>query len=261
MNWLTRICSLLLLPVLAAEAQPTAEKTLDAVAFNQRIGAPLPTTAFRNANGEAMTLTALAEQGPLILVLSWFECPHLCPMVLDQLAGAAADLPFAAGDYRVAVVSIDPRETPAQAAQLARRLRERHGQIVSSWQLLTGGAAAVDTLADAVGFQYAYDAERDSYAHPAGLVVVATGGLVSRYLLRIERGQPDLRLALVDAGRGKLGSPVDQLLLRCYHFDPDTGRYSVAVMRLLQFGGGLSLFALGGLVIGLRRSERWRERP
>lgn len=260
MSWLTRIGPLLLLLAPVAGAQPTAQKTLDAVAFKQRIGAPLPTTAkFRNTDGETVALAALAEQGPLILVLSWFECPHLCPMVLDQLAGAAGALPFAAGDYRVAVVSIDPRETPAEAEQLARRLRERHGQIASDWQLLTGSAAAIDNLADAVGFQYAYDAERDSYAHPAGLVVIATGGLVSRYLLRIERDAPDLRLALVDAGRGKLGSPVDQLLLRCYRFDPSNGRYSVAVMRLLQVAGGLSLLALGGLIVGLRRRERGRE--
>lgn len=248
---------LLLSLVIQAVAQPSSpqQQTLDRVAFEQRIGQPLPAVHFLNARNENIELAALAQQKPLILVLSWFDCPHLCPMVLDRLAESASALPFAPDDYRVAVVSIDPRETPAQAAELLQRLSRRHGSIVDEWQLLTGVSAAIDTLAQAVGFHYTYDAARNSYAHPAGLVVVASGGPISRYLLRLDPAQPDLRLALVDAGRGRLGSPVDQLLLRCYHFDPQNGRYSFAVVRLLQIAGGLSVLALLALIVGLRRRD------
>jgi len=249
---------LLLSLAIQAIAQPSSpqQQTLDRVAFEQRIGQPLPAVQFLNARNENIELARLAERKPLILALSWFNCPHLCPMLLDRLAESAGALPFAPGDYRVAVVSIDPRETPAQAAALLRRLRRRHGPVVDQWQLLTGNPAAIDKLAQAVGFHYAYDAARDSYAHPAGLVVVASGGPISRYLLRLEPSQPDLRLALVDAGQGRLGSPVDQLLLRCYHFDPQNGRYSFAAVRLLQIAGGLFVLALVALVVGLRRREQ-----
>lgn len=254
---------ILLFALSAAQAQPQytgknpQQKILDRVAFTQNIGAALPRkTVFRNLRGEAIELTSLAAERPLILLLAWFDCPHLCPTLLDQLARATAALPFAASDYRVALVGIDPRATPASVTGLARRLRERHGRAISDWQFLTGDAAAIEKLARRIGFHYAYDAQRDSYAHPAGLVIVAPGGIISRYLLRIDPQKPDLRLALVDAGRGELGSPVDQLLLRCYQFDPHNGRYSFAVIRVLQITGGLFLLTMLALLFGLRRRER-----
>ncbi|WP_250461802.1 SCO family protein [Microbulbifer litoralis] len=235
--------------------QGPQQAVLDSVRFDQKIGAVLPPdTPFRNARGERVELTALAGERPLVLLLVWYDCPHLCPTLLEQLAKAAAALPFDPGDYSVALVGIDPRATPTDAADLARRLRERHGRTVDGWAVLTGTEKNIGTLADRIGFHYTYDARRDSYAHPAGLVVVAPGGTVSHYLLRIE--SRDLRLALLEAGRGKLGSPVDQLLLRCYQFDPQGGRYNLAVMRLLQGAGAVSVVALAAMLVGLRRRER-----
>lgn len=252
---------LVLLALSAAQAQHTEkgpqQRILDRVAFTQNIGAALPEeTLFRNPRGESVELASLAARRPLILLLAWFDCPHLCPTLLDQVARATAALPFDGGDYRVALVGIDPRATPANAAALARRLRQRHGQATADWEILTGEEKSIKKLAHRVGFHYHYDAERDSYAHPAGLVIVAPGGVISHYLLRIDAQQPDLRLALVDAGRGQLGSPVDRLLLRCYHFDPQSGRYNFAVIRLLQGTGVLSVIILAVLLVRLRRRER-----
>lgn len=251
---------ILLLALSATQAQHPEkgpqQKIIDRVAFKQNIGEKLPTDiVFRNARGKPVELASLAPQRPVILLLAWFDCPHLCPTLLDQLAKATAALPFAASDYRVALVGIDPRATPADAAALTQRLRDRHGHIVDDWAVLTGTEKAIRSLAGRIGFHYSYDAQRDRYAHPAGLVVVAPGGTVSHYLLRIDAEQPDLRLALIDAGRGKLGSAVDRLLLRCYQFDPHSGRYNLAVIRLLQGAGALSVIALAVFLVRLRRRE------
>ncbi|SDK36710.1 SCO family protein [Microbulbifer yueqingensis] len=248
-----------LLALTAAQAEPRAadspqQRILDQVAFDQRIGQSLPpSAAFRDAQGRVVELARLADGRPLLLVLAWFDCPHLCPTLLDQLAAATAALPFPATDYRVAVVNIDPRAGAPSGAALARRLARRHGEPLSGWYFLSGSAGGIRALADAVGFRYVYDAERDTYAHPAGLVVVAPGGTVNSYLLRLDALAPDLRLALVDAGRGRLGSPVDQLLLRCYQFDPHSGRYTLAVTRLLQVFGSLFVLGLAAYLLGLKR--------
>lgn len=240
----------------AAQGHRTSEQTLDAVGFEQRIGATLEVAdGFRNVAGEPVSLERLNVDAPLILVLSWFECPDLCPMVLDQLARNARNLSFERKDYEVAVVSIDPEESPREARALRDRLEAQYGDVVRDWHFLTGSKAAIGPVADAIGFQYAYDAEDDRYAHPAGLVVLAAGGTVSQYLFDLRPDAPDLRLALLEASRGELGSAVDQLVLRCYRFDPDSGQYSLAVGRLMQVTGGASVLCLGAWVIWLRRRE------
>ncbi|MFW5825216.1 MAG: SCO family protein, partial [Marinobacter sp.] len=224
---------LLVLLATAFEVMATSEHKLDSAAFRQNIGAPLPEVAFRDQHGGEVTLPELAADKPLVLVLSWFECPNLCPMVLDNLAATIGELPFEAGEFRVAVVSIDPEETPETAQALARELARRRGDLTEHWSFLTGGPEAIDRTASAAGFEYAYDRERDSYAHPAGLLVVSPGGTINRYLFGVEPQTPDLRLALLEASEGELGSAADQVVLRCYRFDPDSGRYNLAVMRLV----------------------------
>lgn len=238
-----------------AHGTATSEQNLATAKYDQRIGAALPAVIFRDLQGGSQDLAGLNEDRPLVLVLSWFECPDLCPMVLDQVARAAEQLPFESNRYRVAVVSIDPAEGAAEGRVLRRQLQRRHGDAVAGWHFLHGEPDAIGGLAEAVGFRYAYDAEADRYAHPSGVVVIAPGGRISHYLLQLDPDSPDLRLALLEAGEGELGSPVQQALLRCYRFDPDSGRYNLAVGRLLQVAGGVSLLALGGLVVWLRRRE------
>lgn len=241
---------------LASEATIQQDR-LESVAFVQRIGEPLTTEGrFVNANAEPLSLSALADDRPMIIVMSWFNCPDLCPMVLDHLAATTKDLGFPGSGYQVAVVSIAPDETPADARQLYQQLRQRHGETVTGWQFLSGEAKAIEATAQSVGFNYSYDAERDRYAHPAGLVVIATGGTISHYLFDIRPGIPDLKLALMEAAQGSLGSPVERVLLRCYRFDPETGQYNLAVIRLLQVVGGAFVGGLGVLIFFLRVRKR-----
>lgn len=233
------------------------QQILDAVDFDQRIGHKLPENLrFLDARGKPVQPAVLANDQPLLLVMSWFDCPNLCPMLLDQLAAATRSLPFPAEAYRVAVVSIAPEEGPAAARRLRRRLSQVHADGISNWHFLTGKKAAIDALAQTVGFEYVYDSERDRYAHPAGITVISPGGQISRYLFGMNPDSQDLKLALLEAGRGELGDPVDHVLLRCYRFNPRTGQYDLAVMNLLRVAGGGSVLLLGGLLFWLRRRER-----
>ncbi|WP_166254586.1 SCO family protein [Marinobacter salicampi] len=250
---------LLLILVLLAPVQVGAETSgqkLATAGFEQRIGDTVEVQGtFTDIAGEPVLIADLARQRPLILVLSWFECPDLCPMVLDDLAEALAGLDFDHRDFDVAVVSIDPDEGPAEASTLKEGLSSHYKDGIENWRFLSGSQEAIRSLADAIGYSYAYDAERDRYAHPAGVVVLSPGNVISHYLLRLAQRSPDLRLALVDASRGELGSTADQVLLRCYRFDPDAGQYNLAVSRMMQMAGGASALALGLLVFWLRKRE------
>lgn len=239
-----------------ATGYATQRQILDAIAFEQHIGETLPRELrFIGAGGDPVRLGALTDR-PLVLILAWYNCPNLCSMVLDQVAIATSGLPFEREDYRVVVVSIAPAEGPADARRMRERLSRLHGVTIDNWHLLSGEKQAIDALAASIGFRYVYDTERKRYAHPAGMVVVSPGGRISRYLFGLRPRSSDLRLALLDAGQGRLGSPVDQILLRCYRFNPQTGQYSLAVMNVLRVAGGGTVLALAALMFWLRRRER-----
>lgn len=239
-----------------ASPQPESE-VLERVDYQQRIGNQLPgELRFRNAKGEMVSVASLSDGKPLVLALAWYNCPQLCPMLLDRLAEATQALPFDNDEYRVAIVSIAPDEGPEDAQRIHAELRNRHGDETQHWQLLSGEKPAIDALADAAGFHYAYDAESGEYAHPAGVVISAPGGQVSHYLLGMRPETPDLRLALVEAGQGELGSPLQKILVRCYRFDPQTGQYSFAIMNVMRAAGIGSALTLAGAILWMRRRER-----
>lgn len=249
---------LCLLGTALASAADPAEQRLQAVAFQQRIGQPVARIeGLADSAGHPQSLAALAQGQPLVLLLSWFDCPSLCPMLIDRLAEAVAALPPDFQDFAVAVVSIAPDEGAREARGVRQRLAARSDVSLANWFFLHGDKPAIDRLADSIGFRYAYDPKRDQYAHPAGLVIVAPGGRISHYLLGIQPQAPDLKLALLDASEGKLGSAVDQLLLRCYRFNSDTGQYNLAVMRVLRVVGVVFVIVLA---IGLLLLQR-RRRP
>ncbi|HSO07898.1 MAG TPA: SCO family protein [Pelomicrobium sp.] len=247
----------------ADAANPPAPAVLDTVGVEQRLGAPLPLgAALRDEAGRRVRLGDYFADRPVILVPGYYHCPNLCGSVWLGLQAALRQLPLAAGqDYTVVAVSVDPRETPTAA----RAWRNRHLPASwtpdsRGWQLLTGDEAAIGAVMRAAGFRYAYDAAQDQYAHAAVVVVATPDGRVSRYLFGVRYGADDLRLALVEAGGGRLGSIADRLLLLCYHYDPATGRYSPMIARLLQLGGGATVLALGAGFVLLRRRERRRGR-
>lgn len=240
-----------------ATAQPEALRN---VGIDQRLDQQVPLDlAFRNEAGETVTLGSLLRGKPVILNLVYYECPMLCTLVLNGLLSAMKALPFDAGqEFDVITVSFDPKDTPALAAKkkatyLAeyRRPGAEHG-----WHFLTGDAPSIERLAAAVGFRYRYDPERKEFAHAAGLEVMTPKGVIARYFFGVEFSPRDLKFGLMEAAENRIGSPIDQLLLFCYHYDPSTGRYSSAALTGIRAAGLLTLLALGGFIVWAIRRER-----
>jgi protein SCO1/2 len=224
-----------------------------AFAFRQRPGAPLPLAAtLRRGDGQPATLGELFDGKPVLIDFEYDRCTTLCGVVLDQVAAVLRALPLAAGrDYRLLVIDIDPAATPRQAAAFAAA----HGVAGGGVTVLTGDEAAIRSIADAAGFPYRRDPATGQYAHPAGLVVATPAGIVSRYLPGLDWRPLDLRLALAEAAQGTLAAPASQVLLLCYCYDPQTGRYDLAIGRLLEIVGAATLLALAGLVWAASRQR------
>ena len=230
------------------------------IGFDQKLGAALPLDApFFDETGAPVRLGDYFGRRPVVLTLVYFDCPMLCTISLNGLASALDVLSFEPGrDFELVSISFDPREGPAQAAakkkvQLARYKRP---SAAAGWHFLTGTRESIDRVTKAVGFRYVWDAETKQFAHPAGTVVATRDGRVSRYLFGIEYAPKDLRLALVESGDGKIGGLVDQALLFCYQYNPHTGRYSAAIIGVIQVAAVLTLLALGGFIFVMRRRER-----
>jgi protein SCO1/2 len=241
------------------EAGPTAE-----VGFDQRLGEQVPPhLAFRDEAGRPITLAQAAGGKPMVLTLLYYRCTMLCPIILDAVMRPLPALPFKPGkDFTLVTLSIDPRETPELASKKKAETLARSEPRVppEGWRFLTGDESAIAGLTQAVGFRYRYDAAQDEYAHAAGVVLLTAKGRVSRYLYGVEFAPRDLRLGLVEAAEGRIGSAVDQVLLLCYHYDPVTGRYSLVITTVMRVLGSATVLAVGALLFVMLRRER-RLRP
>ena len=240
-----------------AGAQPAM---LRDVGIDQRLDQQVPLDlVFRNEDGAPVSLASLLHGKPVILQLAYYRCPMLCTLVMNGLLSAMKALPFDAGrEFDVITVSIDPSDTPELAARKKatyiadyRRMGAEAG-----WHFLTGDAASIERLAAAVGFRYRYDPERNEFAHAAGITVLTPAGVVARYFFGVEFAPRDLKFALMEASQNRIGSPIDQLLLFCFHYDPSTGRYSSAVLNGVRAGGLLTLLGLAGFILWAVRRER-----
>jgi protein SCO1/2 len=245
--------------VFACQGSATPDGLFQRVGFDQHLGATLPLdAAFRDAEGHTVRLGQYFGTRPVVLVPGYYECPNLCGIVWRGFLESARQLGLDVGrDFDVVAVSIDPRETPQLAWQKQVAYRQAYGRAgtANGWHFLTGTAATISQLAQAAGFRYVYDAELDQYAHAAGLVVATPEGTISRYLFGVRFDPTDLRLALVESSSGRIGSPVDQLLLLCYHYDPANGQYGLLIMNLLRGAGLVTLATLLGFVVWSRRRE------
>ena len=243
----------------AASASASPRTILDSIGFDQKLGAQAPLDlVFRDEGGKPERLGALFHGRPVLLAFVYYKCPMLCTETLNGLVRALRALSFDAGrQFDVVILSIDPRETPALAAAKERVYVERYGRAggARGWNFLTGDEASIRRLTSALGFRYAYDPELDQYAHPAGLVALTPAGRVSKYLMGVEFAAGDVRLALVEASAGAIGTPIDRLVLYCYHYDPMTGRYGPRILRILQAAGVLTIAGLAALVLGMSRRE------
>ncbi len=236
------VCLMLLAIVGAAnqcgrlQAEVSLPPLLKKVGFAQRLDAQLPLELpFIDDQGRTVTLGDYFHDRPVILVLAYYRCPMLCTLVLNGLTQSLFDVPFDAGkQFEIVTVSIDPRETPELAAAKKKTYVTRYGRpgAAAGWHFLTGPQTSIAPLAEAVGFRYTYDAKRDEYAHAAGIVVATPGGRLARYFYDVRFRPRDVRLALVEASAGKIGTPIDQILLYCFHYDPTEGKYGTTIMAL-----------------------------
>jgi protein SCO1/2 len=252
---------LLLLSATANAARaPAPPPDLDQRAgFDQRLGAGIPMhDRFRDAEGRPIDLVTLADGKPLLLAMGYYRCPNLCDVVLKGMAHTLARLDLQPGrDFAVAFVSIDPTETPADAHRAQAMLaRMQPSAGVARWHFLTGREPSVAALARAIGFRYFYDDRLHQYAHAAGLVTVTPRGQVAQYFFGVSWPPASLRLALVGASQGRLGSLADRLVLLCCGYDPATGRYSLAIGRIMQMLGTAFVLALAFWLAWLRARAR-----
>ncbi|MFN2599255.1 MAG: cytochrome c oxidase subunit II [Pyrinomonadaceae bacterium] len=251
---------LMLVPTARAQGAQAQQAALRDIRIEQRLGAQVPLElTFRDESGRAATLRDFVNAKPTILVLAYYNCPMLCTLVLNGLTSSLTDLRFNVGrEFNVVTVSIDPRESPALAAEKKELYVKRYGRAGArdGWHFLTGDEANIRQLAQSVGFHYAYDPSTGQYAHAAGIVILTPEGRVARYLYGIEYAPKDLRLALVEASHNEIGSPVDQVLLLCYHYDVATGRYAPVAVGLMRAGGALSILILGSLIFVMLRGDR-----
>jgi protein SCO1/2 len=248
-----------------AETHEVRPALLRDVGFEQRLYAQLPLALeFRDETGKAVQLREYFSAKPVLLILDYYQCPRLCPLVLDGLLASLRMLPFTIGEqFDVLTVSIDPRDTPAVAAAKKVHYLGRYGRpgAAGGWHFLTGESEAIQRLASAVGFQYTYDAAQNQFAHAAGIMIVTPQGILARYFYGINYAPRELRLGLLEAAANTIGSPVDQLLLFCYHYDPATGTYGLAIMNVIRLAGLVTVLGLG-LFMGVmfRRDRHQRAR-
>jgi protein SCO1/2 len=267
-NALMAVSALLIATVASAQPRPTdsgvpaseVPAQIREVGFDQHLNQALPLDVeFTDEHGRAVTLGKYFGTKPVVLSFVYYGCPMLCLQSLSSLAatlGVMSELP--GKDFEVVSISIDPRETPALALQKKAHYIERAGKpsIGPGWHYLTGTDANIRHLTNAAGFRYVWDEPTQQYAHPAGILVATPQGTIARYLFGIDYGPRDLRLAILDASAGKISSPIKRMLLYCYHYDLATGRYSLAIMRLVRIAGAATVFSLGALIFVWTRRER-----
>jgi len=235
-------------------------EVLKTITFKQRLGETLPLdAAFKDEQGRDVTLGDYFTGGrPVILAFVYYQCPMLCTQVMNGISSALKVVPFTPGtDFDVVLVSFDPRDTPEQAAEKKRsHLAYWSAENTSgAWHFLTGEEGEIRRATDAAGFTYRWDEATGQFAHVSGVLVATPDGRLSRYFYGVEYSPKELRLALVESGAGKVGSAIDELLLYCYHYDPEAGRYGVVVMNLIRLGGVLTVALMAGFILVMRRRD------
>ena len=233
---------------------------LQKVGIDQRLNEQVPLDAvFKDESGNTVQLGQYFGKRPVVLSLVYYSCPMLCNQVLNGMAGTFKALSFKPGEeFDVVTVSFDSRETPALAAAKKKTYVDylpaaSRSSAVNGWHFLTGDEANIRRLTEAVGFRYNFDAATNQFAHASGIMVLTPEGKLARYFYGIEYSPKDLRLGLVEASANKIGSPVDQLLLYCYHYDPATGKYGAVVMNMVRLAGIVTVVGMVGLLLLLRR--------
>jgi protein SCO1/2 len=250
---------------LAEGGQPSSAKPgiLNEIGIDQRIGEHLPLDIpFTDETGKTVRLGDYFGKRPVILALVYYECPMLCTQVLNGLVSALGVMNFDAGrEFDVVAVSFNPKEGPGLASQKKASYMERYGrpQTAGGWHFLTGSEESIRRLTSAVGFRYTFDDESKQFAHGAAIQVLTPTGTLARYFYGIEFSARDIRFGLIEAADERIGTPIDDVLLLCYHYDPATGKYGAAVLGLVRVGGIATVLTfLVFLTVSLRHERRAR---
>lgn len=238
---------------------------LEDVGIDEHLGDKIPLDlVFTNEQGEHVKLGSYFKEGrPVILTMVYYNCPMLCNLVMNGQAEAVKPLDWEPGDeYQMISVSINPREThELAAAKKANYLKQLdHPGAAPGWAFLVGEESQSKALAAALGFKYRYDEERQEYAHTAAMFVLTDDGTISRYLYGLSHKPRDVRLAVVEASKGQVGNSIDQLILYCYHYDPDQRGYVVLATSVMKLGGLVTVLILGTFLALLWLRERSRRR-
>lgn len=230
---------------------------LKQVGIEQKLNAQLPLeSVFRNENGEEVKLGQYFGKKPVIIALVYYECPMLCNEVLNGLVGALKPLNFDAGkEFEVVAISFNPNEKSdlARAKKESYLARYNRPGTENGWHFLTGSPDAIENVANAVGYHYQWDESSKQYAHAGGIMMATLDGKMSRYFYGIEYAPKEVRLGLIESANNKIGNPVDQLVLYCYHYDPSTGKYGLVIMQVMRLGGLITLIAMAAMLIFLWR--------
>jgi protein SCO1/2 len=250
-------------PVQDARAHGEQQVPLTEITLEQRLSAQLPLELeFVDESGGKVVLGDFFNSRPVLLAFVYYECPQVCPLVLDGLVRSLRVLSLARQEYEVIVVSIDPGETPALAASKKQQYLTRlnRADAPPRWHFLTGEAPSIEALARAAGFRYAKEpsSAKTQYIHPAVTMVLTPGGRISHYLNGFDYAPKDLRFALIEASGNRIGSALDHLLLLCYQYDPARGKYTVAILNVLRFSGIATVLCIGVFLLVMLRRERAR---
>ena len=259
-----------LLVATTAFAQPGRPKPVDPastlppalrdVGIVQRLGERIPLdVTFNDERGRVVPLRTFFGRKPVVLALAYYECPMLCTQVLNGLVSSLKPLSFTAGsEFEVVIVSFDPKDTPKLAAEKKATYVDRYGRpgTQGGFHFLTGHSASIDVLTRAAGFKYRFDDRSKQFVHGSAIMVLTPDGELSRYLYGVEFAPRDVRLSLVEASAGRIGTAVDSVMLFCFHYDATAGKYTVLTLNLVRAGGALTLLALGAFILTSFRRDR-----
>lgn len=253
------------LPDRAGRTSSALPPALQNVGFEPPLDGQIPLDLpFRDESSQAVHLRDYFGPQPVLLALVYYGCPMLCNEVQQGVVGSLKMLTLNPGrDYQVLFVSFDSRETPEMAARKKKSALAHFGrpETFSGWHFLTGSQASVDALSRAVNFRYSFNSKTNLFAHASGILLLTPAGRISRYFYGVEYPSRDVRLGLVDASAGRIGSPIDHLLLYCFAYDPTTARYSASILKVVRAGGVLTILSIVAAIVMFRRRDARASAP
>lgn len=240
-------------------------KALTEVGIQQKLDEQIPLdTEFKNEDGQTVKIGDYVGKRPVILALVYYECPMLCSEVLNGLTGSIKGLNFNVGkEFDVVAISFDARENekPGIAKNKKESYVKRYGREGSEngWHFLTGNQDSIDKITKAVGFSYSWDEQTKQFAHAGAIMILTPEGKLSKYLYGVDYAPKDVKLAIMESSENKIGNPVDQLMLYCFHYNPATGKYGLAILNVIRLGGVLTLLGMGAMIFVFWRRNKNKE--